>query len=309
MAAFKKRYVRLITKKESRAFLNEVKRRKAKGLKPLIHTKLPGKSILTWEIVATTAEEAASGLFKPIGDLLAFIPEQVEDHLWSRLHLMYLPENREVWTNPYWGLLAAIKKMRVHIPWTKIKADPDLFRTFPSSLFDEELNFQSGTPESGLSEEYNPFKRFVERHWLPKWLYASKGAREGYFPDWRRAKAVAGAFGIEVDHKKKEADWFRTMTPDVESEAQRTIAVSEDSFQDMKQAIQSSIEQSWTKREVFEPDWNVLFDQLRGMYGIKTRVLVNRLRLELDPLIQALKAKEPPFEENRSRAYRRASSR
>lgn len=324
MAAFRKRDVRVITSKENRAFLREVARRKRKGLKPLHYRDAPGKSVKRFEIVATSAEEAASGLFKPVGDLLAFIPEQVEDHLWSRISTMDAEQNREVWTNPYWGIKQAMKKMGMGIPWEKIRQSRDLSIHFPASLLEQALEQHRIVPAEvkvvkDLTGElktikvpehmqrYNPFKEFIERVWLPRWLYNVNGVREGYFPNIRRAFAVTSAFGIEIDMSKKAADWFRTMTPNVEAEAERTLVVSDDAFQDLKQAIQSSIEQSWARRQVFEPDWNVLFEQLRGMYGIKTQGIVDRLRLELDPLVQSLMSKPAPFEENRSRANRRAS--
>jgi hypothetical protein len=324
MAALRERDVRVITSNENRAFLREVARRKRKGLKPLHYRNAPGKSIKKFEIVATSAEEAASGLFQPVGDLLAFIPEQVEDHLWSRISTMDAEQNREVWTNPYWGIRRAMKKMGMGIPWEKIKQSRDLSIHFPASLLEQALEqhrivhaevkvVKDSTgelktiqiPES--VQRYNPYREFIERVWLPRWLYNVNGVREGYFPNKRRAYAVASAFGIEVDTSKKAADWFRTMTPNVQAEAERTLIVPEDAFQDLKQAIQSTIEQSWSRHKVFEPDWSVLFEQLRGMYGIKSQAVVNRLRVELDPLIQSLKSKPAPFEENRSRANRRAS--
>lgn len=316
MAALRDRKIRVITPDQQRIYDRWLQKGIKRGRPAEFGKKLPGTIKLFREVVATTAEEAASGLFQPIGDLLVFIPGKVEDILWSRLRTMDSPEHRDLWYHPYYGIKTALKKMGMHVPtprWKKIAV-------FPSDIIDLQFHDIEMTekarrdPVSGEVVERSemgarrPYEMFIRETWIPKWLYSSKSSRDGVFLDTKRAQIVAGAFGITVDRGVKASSWFRTGTPNVVAEAERSVMIPEETFQDVKQRMITTMESLWERGKHFEPDWGMFTQAYRGMLGAMTQPFMDRLKRELDPVIHNLKHKMRSMEENRPRAYRRRGS-
>ncbi len=309
MAALRLRKVRVITPEDARKYDRWIQKGLKRGRPPKFAGKLPGKQVYLWEIVATTAPEAASGLFQPIGDLMVFIPEQVEDHLWQRLRTMDQPQHRELWDSKYWGIKKALRKLGIMIR----QEVPN----FPAGLLDwqthedvpavlDPITKKEVTPRMSAGTKF--YEAFVRDHWLPHWLYSSRLARKGKFKNTRRAQAVASAFGIDVDTAAKSPQWFRTSTPEVLAEAEQNIIVPEDTFQDIKQSWISMMERRLAQGQVIDFDWDVAVEQYRGYYGIKAKQIIDRLKRELEPIIAQMKAGTYRFEHNKHRAYPLASS-
>jgi hypothetical protein len=136
MAALRLRKVRVITPEESEKYDRWLKKGIKRGRTAEFGKRLPGKTKYVWEIVATTPEEAASGLFKPVGDLLVFIPSKSEDVLWQRLRTMDQPEHRDLWYHPYYGIKAALRKTRMEVPTSRWKR----IQNFPAGIIDLEFH-------------------------------------------------------------------------------------------------------------------------------------------------------------------------
>jgi hypothetical protein len=305
MAALRHRIFRVITPEESRKHEKWLKA----GLKKKRHQgyarKLPGRAVQMWEVVATTPAEAASGLFQPVGNLMVFIPEQVEDKLWERIRLMDRPEHAEVWKNKYWGIRTALKQMGMFIEHEVAQ--------FPVGLLDVEkhvivpaevdpITHQERAPQQMV--KVRQYEAFIRDVWFPKWLYSSRLAQQGKFKDTKRAQAVASAFGLDVDTLARKQDWFTTGTPDVLAEAERNIILPEETFQDIKQSWISMMESRHAKGLPIQIDWDMALEQYRGGYGVKAKQIIDRLRIELEPIMAQIRAGTWRFEHNRSRAYR-----
>lgn len=292
MAALRERLVRIVTVHDAERYEAHARKQRRKLKAKIGRPFSPGRSVRTWEIVATSPEEMQTGLFQPVGAYLTFIPGLVEGKLWERIRLMDQEEYRDIWSNPYWGIKVALKKMG----WSY----PGQVPQFPVGLLD--IVHTSAPAGEGVSTVRRPYEEFITRVWIPRWLYGSQSARNGRFDNWRRAQAIASAFGISVDTKAKQSSWYRTDIPEVLTEAQQSLVVPEDTYEFLKQSIISDMEQSYAKQRPFEPDWNVLFQHLRGLVGPNAQRLLDRFRVELAPIIDRMKSGMYRYEENSRRA-------
>ena len=319
MAALRKRRVRVVTILDFRKHVAFLRLRHRGRITAPGPAKAPGRITLMWEVIATTPEEAVSGLFTTSGSILVFIPERVEDKLWERIRTMDRPENRELWLHPFFGIRKAMRTQRMFIP--KPETLPPEVSKFPSGLLEltrHEVIPAKIDPETGREIEpqktghIQHYEKFVREVWFPKWLYSSRNSRRGLFPTWRRAQMVAKAFDITVDTNLKSSSWFTMSTPDMGREARRSVLVTEDVYLEWKQRILSDIEVCWKRGRPFTPDWDTMASSLASIFGPRTPEFMTRLKSELGPIVKDLSGRRPPpsdpwsMEENPSRAYRRA---
>lgn len=316
MAALRLRKLLIPTKEDVIKHMRREARKKS-HLKKLSdgagRPKKPGSYVRMYEVVATTPQEAQSPLFKQVGELFVFIPEQAEHILWQRLRTMDHPEHRDLWYHPYWGIKAALKKFKVAVPTPRWRT-PAGASPFPSSILD--LEYHDIIPEridpvtgevrhGGGMQTRRTYETFVRDYWLPAFLYRSKSARTGLFPDTKNAQAVASAFGITVDRYAKSSDWFRTQTPDIVTEAERSVEVSEEAYQQVRDSIMEGIKANASQGMSYHPDWNIVMQLLASLFKGRARDVYVRLKAEIDPYIDSIDSGKLRFDENRPRAYRR----
>jgi hypothetical protein len=319
MAALRKRSIRVVTFENLRSYEAMLRTHRGKRLLAYKQLRAPGRAVTMWEVVATTPEEAVSGLFTTSGSILVFIPERVEDKLWERIRTMDRPENRELWLHPFFGIREAMQRWGMFIP--KPQDLPPEVSKFPSGLLEltrHEVIPAKIDPETGREIEpqktghIQHYEKFVREVWFPKWLYSSRNSRRGLFPNLKRAQMVAKAFDITVDTHLESSSWFTVSAPDMGREARRAVLVTEDAYLEWKQRILSDIEVCWKKGRPFMPDWDTMASHLAGIFGPRTAEFMTRLKSELGPIVKDLSGRRPPssdpwsLDENPSRAYRRA---
>jgi hypothetical protein len=312
MAALRRASKRIITKENARNFLRLQQRVKRKLQKALPSRKQAGRLERFIEIVATTAQEAQSGMFKPVGDIFIFSPELAEPFLWQRIRLMHLQENWEIWWHPRYGLRKAMTTVGLAWPvpeFIKMRGRKAYNNYIPQGLID--LRFKKKIParidpiekkvvEQEVEYEEATYEKFVTNKWLPLFLYGNRHASEGMFRDTQHAQGVAKIFGVTVDLYASSTTWFKTPTPEVNEYVKRQSLVSEEAYVALRDAILHAahlqIEQGYDP----QLNWQNYEQRLKDLAGPRAAEITARLRAEIEPEVARMMSEEGGFSQNPS---------
>lgn len=306
MAALRVRWVRVLFAKETSRLKTAQKAasRKMKMHKGPIKSYSRRKTYV--EVVATSEQEANSGLFAPVGDIYVFKPEDNEAFLWERVRNMSDEDNYEVWSMPGIGIRAALKKMNVDYP-KQLNSDPARLLELPAKT-------GSGYEHSG-SETFvlHPFERIFRQVWIPSFVYKTELGRSGLFPKKKTAQAVAALYGITVNLNVPSSQWYRSPLPDVVSDVMRSNQIDESAYQHWKQVLLSTAEAKAEAGEVSQINWDIVERTIRDEAGPHTASVMSRLHAELDPELARLailaQRRKADFEDNGPRKHLRRVSR
>jgi hypothetical protein len=277
MAALRRRKVRLATPQTLRNLFAKKyrkKKRKAGVGRPPVGTRNKTFS----EIVATTPEEAASGKFKPVGNLFIFIPSEAERFLWNRLDNLTDPRNlEELWFRKDWGIYPYLRTLRDHPQGSKLtikKLRPDQLMMYrikrpippvqdPSTgqMIQSELPF----------EEYYPYRDIVRKKWIPKVLYGSETAQQGLFGSVNIAKRVAKAFDINLNTTAPTSSWYVSDAPAVREHAIRGYHFDKDQYEIAKSAVLETLRNAFQSGVINRPDWKS--NEIRYWSSIEKRLI------------------------------------
>ena len=309
MAALKETVIRAITGENTKKHLSYLKKRertKEKGLQVgRGRPKAEGRPLRVWEIVATTANEAQSGMFKQVGNIFVFDPAQAEQFLWQKVRLMHLEENWHIWFHPAWGIKAVFKifgfaypKPRRFQELPQAAREQAERRYIPAGLLDlttpvtipaviDKITGEVREP-ARLVEERR-YEKFLQDKWLPAFVYGnSKLTQNGQFTKKRYAGRLTSIFGINVDVTAKKENWFTIVVPEVNELIRRSMFLTEEGYTRLKDDMLHNAALVIQAGHDFIPNWIDIERNLRELVGPRAAEVTNRLRTEVEPLIKKM---------------------